>query len=232
MKKIVLIFIVTLVFVTNCTNRQLLQYPPDQTPLQFLKSYFIDTVTTLKTFGDITFAYEGEIYQGKIGVVVHDTSEFTCRVYSPFGQTIASFMVDGDSARITVMDEQYMLDKNDSIHRIPFLRNFRFSVNDFVHIFTGRIYYTDFLYQHPDHIDESDKHQHVQYTWNLDSLDVSLLLQGRSEKDISVIYHEPLSVHWTLKMSSFKDGLSKEIYFKASKKNYFYIRFDKITYTV
>ena len=100
----------------------------------------VDRTDKFEAAGDIAVSSRGGRYRGKMSVTIKEGDIFSCDLYSPFGQIVASFTSDKDSARIGIGELEYRVGINDNLSFVPFLMQYPFIFSDLIRILTGRIY--------------------------------------------------------------------------------------------
>ncbi len=220
-----MVYINAIFFFLFCTpiNIQRSKYYSEKSILHSL----IDTIYTFKASGDFMFTLRGEKYRGKIVVDFDEGYVFKCYLYAPFANSIASFISDSDSAKIIFSEESYRIGIREKVTSIPFLQNYPFTFKDIIRILTGRTYKSDSFLSDPI-INKTDAKRRI-YQWISDSLNILILASSRKEKIKNITYTNK-EVPWKLVLSSFKNGISKEIHFESGEKNYFSVMFNKLEY--
>ncbi len=218
-----LVLLTVVIYMVSCAHTQKKILPEEQKQLY---SFFVDSLETVKAYGNIAFSLHGERYRGTITVSLQNWTDFTCEVYTPFAQTIASISSDMDSAEIIIEDREYRIGVFDEVSTIPFFTIYPFIFNDLIRILTGRIIKRDYIISDPSKV--VVKGRRTEYIWQSDSLTVSMNSSRGGKKIKRINYNATGGLPWKLEFSSFKNGISKEIYFESEEKNYFSLVFNTI----
>ncbi len=224
LKLLVTAMVIVLLFSCAGTQKQkAILFTEKENALQF-----VDSLQGFQAVGEAALTIRGERYRGKISVLLKDGSDFSCEVYGPFAQTIASITSDKDSARFNFEERIYDLSIHDRISTIPFFTIYPFIFSDFVRILTGRIVSQELFSNEPSKVKELRRK--TVYTWSSDSLKMEVETAKNGKTVLNIRYSAIKGPSWTLTCSSYKNGICKEIYFKSDEKNYFSLEFDKITF--
>ncbi len=187
-----------------------------------------DSLERFNAVGDVAFSLHGERFRGKIDVSIHDWSRFTCEIYGPFAQSIASITSKGDSACIQVEEKEYAAGIKDDVATIPFFTIYPFIIEDVIRILTGRIIKRNLFEQDP--VETRILRGRKEYVWSSDSIHIFASLPNNRKKKMRITYSGVKDSHWKLEFSSFKNRISKEIYFESDEKNYFLLEFKKLIF--
>ena len=219
-----IIIIALILFLLSCTGT-----PKQKSVLiskKSLSSLITDKLDRFEASGDFAVSFSSERYRGEIVVTLNERYNFVCDLYSPFGQIIATFISDKDSAKINMGENEYRIGVYDNLSIIPFLTDYPFIFSDFVRIITGRVIKRDCFYPDADTVWQEGRRD--VYEWISDSVNISAMVSSDGKRIKNVSCTALKGPFWKLEYSSFKNGISRKISFESGEKNYFSLVFDKM----
>ncbi len=222
MKKSFLLLLVTLLLVCapSFKHKSMLSHHDSLYPL------FNNDPQVLKASGDVSICIDREKHQGKI-TTQYRNKQVKSRIYTPFGQLIASFDLTGDSAEITVGTQTYTASKFDTIQSIQFFSIFSLRYVELARILTGRPFYWHVLSSNRGTV-QQDMRNLSPMTWQSDSVEIAVVYNFRRKKVESISYASLNQDRWQLQFSKVKNNCAKEMYFETGEGNYFSIKYRKV----
>lgn len=185
-----------------------------------------DTLRAFEGLGDVSFAFDGERHRARIRSQLHPDGRFESDLHSLFGQVIMLIRSDRDSMDFIVGDMTYRSSGDGLPETVPFLRRYPFTSGDLVRILTGRTQRTACLGREPDSI-AVDGRVGI-HEWRCDSQHVRVTVSRRRGTLRRIVCVGERPARWRLALSSFEQGVAREIRFESEADNYFFIAFDQV----
>jgi hypothetical protein len=192
----------------------------------------LDSLNSLKGYGDITFSYNGERFKASFDIQWHGDTSFSAAFYGPGGMSIASVKpMTPLSWRIEISDSVYFQRPSQTVTIGQDFLVYPFTWQEFLRILTGRL---------PGPVSDDGPDTTFFDGKNIVSL---FKKEATKEKKCNIITKVDTKAYrlneilydyrgrdaWKLHYTGFKKGRAKEIKFILSDNNYFYLRYHSIT---
>lgn len=217
------------VFFFSCAVR-----PPlfIDTQLSSASLFSLDSLYSLKGYGDISFSYNGERFKASFDIQWHGDSSFSAAFYGPQGMSIASMKpAAAGSWEIEVGDSAYRQQPSGNVNVGRDFLEYPFTWQAFLRILTGRLPATIFAGM-PDTVFFDGRHIAAFYKNRPDNqskIDIITKIDTKTYRLNEIVYEANGKDRWKVIYTGFKKGRPKEIRFIISDNNYFYIRYRSVT---
>jgi hypothetical protein len=192
----------------------------------------LDSLNSLKGYGDISFSYNGERFKATFDLQWRGDTSFIAAFYGPAGMSIASVKPATPlSWKIEINDSVYLQRPSQKVAIGQDFLSYPFTWQEFIRILTGRLP-EPVSDDGPDTVFFDGKHIVSCFkkdTTKEEKCNIMTKVDTKTYRLNEILYDHRGKDFWKLQYTGFKKGRAKEIKFILSDNNYFYLRYHSIT---